>query len=215
MAKITAPFLSFGATGSLAKTLVASKWKGRPYMRRHVVPANPQTTAQTTTRTTFSNASEIWKQMGSIGVAPWDRFAQGQVLTGRNAFMGRWVETNRGQADLAAAVFSPGAKGGLPPVTLALTAGSTQITVDTTNPSAPTGWTLTAMQCIAIRDQDPETGVLFTTTEGEDAVTFNQVVLSGLTASVLYQVGAWLKWTKPDGSIAYSPSSLDSATPLV
>lgn len=212
MAKITGPLMSLGASGSLAKTLVASKWKGRPYMRQHVVPANPQSAAQSTTRNTFANASEMWKLGGPLLVAPWNRFASGQVLSGRNAFQGRFVLDNRGAADLSALVFSPGAKGGLPADSMVVTPGVGTLTVDVTEPAIPTGWTLAAAIVAAVKDQDPETGTLWNSVEGQDAATPFQVVLSSLDA-VLYRVGAWLQWTKPDGSTAYGASILSSGTP--
>jgi hypothetical protein len=46
MAKVTGPFMSLDASGTLADTLTASKWKGRNYMRQRIIPANPRTTAQ-------------------------------------------------------------------------------------------------------------------------------------------------------------------------
>lgn len=215
MAKPTAPLLSFGASGTLAKTLVYSKWKGRPYVRRHVIPANPKTVAQTLTRDTFKTANGIWKISPAIFQEPWDRFATGQVLTGRNAFISRFVSINRGLSDLLSMAFSPGAKGGLAPLTLVITPGSTQLSCVVTAPTPPSGWTLTAVQVATIRDQDPATGLLYEITAGEDLVTPYDVILTGLTASVLYAVGAWTKWAKPDGSIAYGPSILDSDTPTV
>ena len=42
--------MSLSASGSFAKTLVASIWKGRPYMRQLVTPANPRTAGQLATR---------------------------------------------------------------------------------------------------------------------------------------------------------------------
>lgn len=213
MAKPTAPLLSFGASGTLAKTMVYSKWKGRPYVRRHVIPANPKTVAQTLTRDTFGSANAIWKISPAIFQEPWDRFATGQVLTGRNAMISRFVTINRGLSDLLLMAFSPGAKGGLAPLTLVITPGSQQLSCVVTAPTPPSGWTLTAIQAAAIRDQDPATGTLYEITAGEDVSTPYDVVLTGLTASVLYAVGAWTKWAKPDGSIAYGPSILDSDTP--
>lgn len=212
MAKTTAPLLSFGASGSLAKTMVASKWKGRPYMRQHVVPANPNSTAQQSTRLAFSFASNVWKSMGSIGVAPWDRFATGQVLTGRNAMTGKFVSFVRGEADLALMQFSPGAKGGIAPSDITLTPAAGQITVDFTNPAPPTGWTLTAAQAVIIIDQDYLTPVTYLTAEDEDTVTKNQIVFAGLDAATDYVVGGWLKWAKPDGSVAYGASITKQAT---
>lgn len=213
MAKITGGLLSLGASGSIADTLTYSKWKGRPYVRQRVVPANPQSVAQQTTRGVFSNANSIWKLAPALVISPWDRFAVGQVLTGRNSFMGRWVEDNRSQADLDQMTWSPGAKGGLAPVSQVLTPGSLQITVDITEPAIPTGWSITLAAAAAIRDQDPETGVLFAITAGSDAATPFQVVLTALTASVVYQVGSWIEWLKPDGTVAYGASINGQATP--
>lgn len=216
MAKTTAPLLSFGALGTIGKTAVFSKWKGRPYVRQYVIPGNPQTAGQTLTRNTFAFANSVWKIGGSLMRAPWDRFAVGQVLTGRNAFMGRAVSVMRTEVDLLLMVFSPGAKGGLAPVSQSIVAGSLQLTSTVIAPAAPTGWTLTAAIGVAIRDQDPQSGVLFTTVEVEDLTAGPyDLVFTGLTASVLYVVSVWLKWAKPDGSIAYGASINDSETPLV
>lgn len=213
MAKTTAPLLSFGASGTIAKTAVYSKWKGRPYTRRHVVPANPQTAAQTQTRSAFAFSSNAWKVMGALGVAPWDRFAVGQVLTGRNAWMGRYVADNRGETDLAQLQMSPGAKGGLPPdnVTFVATAGGVDVTF--TNPTPPSGWTIEAVVAQAMLDQNPETGTDYGSTALENDTTFDVVSLVGLTPASLYVVGGWIRWAKPDLSIAYSVSIMGSATP--
>ena len=213
MAKITAPLLSFGASGSLAKTLVASKWKGRPYMRQHVIPANPKSVAQVLTRDAFSFAAATWKIGGPLLRAPWERFAVGQVLTGRNKFQGNFVSENRGETDLLSWNISPGAKGGLPPLTIvASSPGVNDINLLLTTPTPPTGWTLTSAQGFAIRDQDPQTGILFGTVEDEDLASTN-VLLPGLTTAVLYVCGAWLKWAKPDATVAYSVALMTSFTP--
>lgn len=212
MAKVTGGLLSLSSSGSIADTLTYSKWKGRPYVRQRVVPANPQSVAQTTTRSVFANANSIWKIAPTLLVSPWDRFATGQVLTGRNAFMGRWVEDNRGQADLDGLTWSPGAKGGLAPVSQVLTPGVGTMQVDITEPAIPTGWTITRAVAAAIREQDPETGALFTVTADEDLTTPFSIVLTGLTSTFEYQVGCWLEWAKPDGSVAYGASINGQAT---
>ncbi len=62
MAKLTGPFMSIAASGTLAKTLTASIWKGRPYMRLRVIPSNPQSVGQQTTRSvlgTFAKAARV------------------------------------------------------------------------------------------------------------------------------------------------------------
>lgn len=50
MSKVSAPFLSLDASGTVANTLTASKWKGRNYMRLRIIPANPQTAGQQAVR---------------------------------------------------------------------------------------------------------------------------------------------------------------------
>lgn len=213
MAKVTAPLLSFGGLGTIAKTAVFSKWKGRPYVRQYVIPANPQSAAQTLTRNAFGFANETWKRMGPLGIAPWDRFATGQVLTGRNKFMGNFVNENRAETDLLSWNMSPGAKGGPPLVSaVASSPGVNDILVTCVTPTPPTGWLVAATVAMAIRDQDPQSAVLYATTEDED-VGGLLPLLPSLTTAQLYVVGAWIRWTKPDLTIAYSVATMTSFTP--
>ncbi len=213
MAKPTGPLLSLGASGTLAKTMVFSKWKGRPYVRRHVIPANPQTAAQTLTRNTFAWCSGVWKNAGALTRAPWDLLASGQVLTGRNAFMGRNTNLLRSQTDLILFLASNGAKGGLAPSSIVVSvAVADEALITFTNPTPPTGWTLAATVGMAIEDQDPQTQVLFSQVELEDAATQSTINLVGLVTGNDYQVSGWLKWTKPDGAVAYGPALSDVVT---
>lgn len=209
MAKITGPLLSLSASGSIAGTLTAAKWRGRPYIRQRVIPANPQTTGQTQTRSVFSWASNVWKVMPALSVAPWNRFADGQAITGRNRYQGTTVEDNRGQADLSNYQHSIGAKGGIPPTSVVVTPATSSLTFAFTNPTPPSGWTLESAIAAVIRDQDPSSGLLYDTIAVEDDVTQNNVVISGLSNSTAYAAGAWLRWQKADGTIAYS-TSIDS-----
>lgn len=212
MAIPTAPLLSFSASGQIAKSMVFSRWKGRPYVRRYVVPSNPQSTAQTATRTVFAWGNAVWKTAPTLFQAPWDLFATGQVLAGRNAMLSSVVSNLRSQTDLALMEFSPGAKGGLAATSIVTTPGVGTLSIAFTNPTPPTGWTLISAIAAAIKDQDPSTGILYAVTAGEDSVSQATVLLSGLD-TVLYRVGAWLEWTKADGATAYGPSLLDSDTP--
>ncbi len=50
MSRVTAPFLSIAASGTIGKTLTASKWKGRAYMRLRVIPKNLRSAGQQLTR---------------------------------------------------------------------------------------------------------------------------------------------------------------------
>lgn len=90
MAKVTAPFLSLSARGSVANTLTASKWKGIKTMRQKSNPANPNTAAQQTQRSHFARLVEFWKTGDKTpDVNPsWELAAavSGKPLTALNAF---------------------------------------------------------------------------------------------------------------------------------
>lgn len=214
MAKTTAPLLSFSAGGAIAKTQVYSRWRGVPYARRYVIPANPRSTGQVLTRDVFSNLNAMWKLAPTGLQAPWDLFATGQPFTGRNAWLSKNVKLLRSQADMSDFMFSPGAKGGTPPDSITVTAGSSELTVAFTDPTTPTGWTLTAHWAAAFIDQAPD--LLFVGTlhvAEENSTPPDDVVLTGLTPTELYDVGAWIEWTKPDGTTAYSVSVGAQGTP--
>lgn len=203
MAKTVAPLLSLGAGGSIAKTVVFSKWRGIPYVRQHVIPANPNSTAQQATRNVFRTMTEMWKLMPTLGVSPWDAFATGRPFLGRNAYIGQNVGTMRGEVDQDLAVGSPGAKGGLPPTNMALTtvAGG-GIEADLSVPALPTGWTITTGTLLVWPDQDPAIAFVGPFAADSDVVPA-ALAITGL-ATVNHQCRGWLVWAKPDASVAYS-----------
>lgn len=213
MAKTTAPLLGFDAGGTVGKTVVYAKWRGIPYTRRYTVPANPNSTEQQKTRGAFAMLSEMWKFLGTISVAPWNAFATGKPLTGRNKFIGDNTAALRPQTDCNDFIGSPGAGGGVPPSVMNATAGVGTITVNTTNPTAPTGWSIVALQAMAFPDQNPTDPFGGLVAEAQSTTTpWSTVQITGLT-TVLHQVRAWLKWQKADGTFAYSVSLSDTATP--
>ena len=210
MAKITAPLLSFGARGTVAKVMTFAAWRGVNYVRQHVVPANPRSIDQVLTRDIFANMNTRWKQGGPLMRAPWDRYATGQKFVGRNAYMGQNLQAMRGEVDMDFYIGSPGAKGGLPASSIALTTvAALGIECTITAPAPPDGWTLTSGIATCFIDQTPEAVVADVIQEGEQVAIPGDVLFTGLTA-VLYQVQCWLKWEKPDTSIAYGASISDT-----
>lgn len=210
MATTTAPLLSFDARGKIADAMVFADWRGVSYVRRYVIPANPKTTAQVLTRDIFANLEVRWKQGGPLMRSPWDRFAVGQKFVGRNSYLGKNIAATRGDVNMANYIGSPGAKGGLAPTSLALTtvaAGGIEAVV--VAPAAPTGWTLTSAVCTFLKDQTPEATVTDVIVEGEDLTAPFSIDVTGLD-TVTYFVQAWLKWAKPDASVAYGASIVDS-----
>jgi len=207
VAKVTAPLLSFGASGQIAQTQVYSKWKGRPYVRRQVIPSNPQTAEQTLTRNAFTWLQNVYKLAPSLFTDPWEAYAQGKVMTGRNALTKQNLPVLREETDLTNFIGSPGALGGLPPSSIVVTPGNDQLAVAVNAPSSvPAGWTIYSAVVAVILDQDPQTDIDYVVTAGEDLTSAYSVTLTGLASAALYQVRAWLKWTRPDGLFAYSPS---------
>ena len=216
MAKVTGPLLSLGAGGSIAKTQVYSKWRGVPYVRQHVIPANPDTTDQQLTRNIFSTMNVMWKISPAGVQAPWLLYATGQPFVGRNAWLAKNVKQLYNKAaplaSMATMIGSPGAKGGTPPDAIAVSSpGAGQIDVDLTDGVAPTGWTLTAHQCFVFIDQAPDDLFASIVTFAEDTGPPPSVIsLAGL-ATGTYVICAWNKWLKADGiSVAYSASLNDT-----
>lgn len=213
MSRTVAPLLSFEASGQIAKTQVYSKWKGRPYVRRYTVPANPKTSSQMETRNTFKWLNDVWKFMPGSAVAAWQLYALNNRFTDRNGFIKVNLSELRSQTDLTNFTMSPSAGSGLAAQAMSLTAGSLSITVDLTAPALPSGWTITQAVAAAIQQQDPQTGTQFIVTAGTDDATPWSISLTGLTATQEYVVGGWFKFTKPDGTFAYGQSLMDTATP--
>lgn len=213
MARTIAPLLSFGASGAIAKTQVYAKWKGRPYARRYIIPANPNTLAQQATRSVFKWLNDAWKYMPGSAVTGWDAYALASQITSRNGWLKQNVASLIAATDLSTLIFSPSAKSGIQAAGMTVTAGVGQLTVDLTAPTLPTGWTITEADVAAIADQDPHSGTNFQFFTGSDATSPYQVILTGLTAAQLYRVGGWFKFTRQDGTFAYGQSFLGSGTP--
>lgn len=212
MARTVAPLLSFDAGGQIAKTQVYSKWKGRPYVRRYVVPANPNTLAQQSTRNAFKWLMEAWKFMPAIATQAWDLYGSSLQITDRNAWAKANTSTLRTATTLNDLIVSPAARSGIVASNMGLTPGDDQITVALTAPLLPNGWTITSAYALAIPQQNPQTAADYRMVAGDDDSSPYSIVLSGLLDATTYLVGGWFEYAKPDGSIAYGQSLQDTAT---
>ncbi len=212
MAKTTGPLLSFGASGTIAKTVVFSKWKGIPYARQRVVPSNPQSAAQSLTRNVFGFMSDMWKGAPTLLRTPWDRFAQGQALTGRNAWIGKNTAALRTEILMTDMIGSPGAKGGLAAASMSAADATGQvISVTYTMPAVPTGWSLTGGVGIAVINGDPQSNVDVEVNAATDDGISSPLSIT-VNDAANYTVSFWPVWTKPDGSLAYGPGINDDVT---
>ena len=216
MARTTAPLLSFGASGQIAKTAVYSSWKGRPYARRYTIPSNPKSDDQSLTRDLFAWLNRVWKTAPAEFTAPWDAAAKGQVLTGRNLITKQNIPILRGTllvpvVDNDDMIFCPGARAGLAAVSAEATGGDDQISVLVVAPDLPSGWTVTQAVAVAIRQQDPHDGTLYTVTSGVEADPTDPIVLTGLANAQTYVTSGWIEYLRPDGQTAYGPGVNDTA----
>lgn len=87
MVRVNAPALSLDASGSLAGTIVFSKWKGRNYVRQLVIPTNPQSGGQVGVRAMFKFLAQAWAGLGSTPQASWDDRADDMIVSPFNAFV--------------------------------------------------------------------------------------------------------------------------------
>jgi hypothetical protein len=132
-----------------------------------------------------------------------------------NAFVG---ENNRllvGASDLEFLLASPGAGGGLPPlsVTGGTGANAGEVTVTVVPPTQlPDGWTIVKAWGLAVKDQDP-TGLLTgAVVEGSDTTDPYVITIAGMGAGTLCRVMGWFEYLKDNGKTAYSVSLNDNAT---
>jgi hypothetical protein len=97
MAKVKAPLLSFEASGKLADAIVYFPWKGIDAVRQYVIPANPQSSAQTTQRGYLTNAVNDWHDTSKYDAADkeaWNRYAgiAPSPRSGFNSFVKSFID---------------------------------------------------------------------------------------------------------------------------
>lgn len=96
MAKVTAPLLSFAASGQLGKSIVFSIWKGIATARQFVVPSNPNTADQQAQRTLMTDTVNAWRRPALTAAlrAAWDALASSKALpmSGFNIFTSNLVK---------------------------------------------------------------------------------------------------------------------------
>lgn len=87
MATVVAPFLGLDASGTIGKTFTVSKWKGRLYVRKRVIPHNPKTDAQVGVRSNFAITVMMYKLLDAPSIALWEAVAAGKQHTALNDMM--------------------------------------------------------------------------------------------------------------------------------
>jgi hypothetical protein len=95
MVKVQGPMMSMGASGKLGGAMVFSKWKGRPYVRELVKPANPRSGGQVSMRAMMRFLSQEWNGLGSTEKATWAAPAAAKVVSNFNAYTSSGARLNR------------------------------------------------------------------------------------------------------------------------
>lgn len=211
MPKTVAPLLSFDARGQIGNAIVYSSWKGRQYARRYVIPANPNSSAQQDTRNTFKWLNNVWRAMPANILGGWQAYATSSRFTDRNGFIKQNLAALLGDADLTNFIFSPSAGGGMVGASLVATPGNDQVQLVITAPTLPTGWSIVQAEFAVIRQQDPQSGELYTVTSAVDATSAYDVTITGLASAQTYVCGAWFKYLKPSGEFAYGQALMTTA----
>lgn len=86
MAKLDGPLMSMGASGSIGGILTFGSNKGRNFVRQLVIPANPQSAAQTGVRSAMKWIGQEWAQLSAPNQATWETRAAQTNISPFNAF---------------------------------------------------------------------------------------------------------------------------------
>lgn len=156
MAKLTAPLFSLTASGTIANAITFSRWKGIPYARTRVVPANPNTTKQQEIRGVFHTLSEMWKRMPIEARLPFIHAVRGQPLTPRNKHVQVNAAALQNDANCDDLVMSIAGGNAIVPINAtADDAANGHVRCVCEAPAAPPGYTISYMSGVAMLDGDP------------------------------------------------------------
>lgn len=85
MATTKAPLFGLDASGSLGGSIVFSKWRGRTYVRRLSIPANPRSGLQVGMRSSMKFITQDFTNLTTAQKAAWDTLAAVTNITQLNA----------------------------------------------------------------------------------------------------------------------------------
>ena len=89
MARVSGPLHSDTASGTFAKSMTFSHWKGRPYVRECVTPSNPRFPKQVGVRAMMGFLAKAWATIGASPKASWLEAATARGISAFNEFVGQ------------------------------------------------------------------------------------------------------------------------------
>jgi len=94
MALVTGPLMSVDASGKFGGSMVFSKWKGRNYVRKLVIPQNPRDPEQVGVRSMMKFLAPLWSGLPAGTKDDYDDLALAKQISAFNAYIGenlsRW-----------------------------------------------------------------------------------------------------------------------------
>lgn len=131
MAGVKGPLFSLDASGTIGDAIVFAKWKGRNYVRRHAIPANPKSVGQVSVRAMMKFLSQYWVSLSDAEQVDWETRAAATNISPFNAFvaynMERWgryawpsKEDPAAEGGTAGTILSPTATAGSRSILLAV-----------------------------------------------------------------------------------------------
>lgn len=132
MARVNGPAFSLEASGELGRSIVFSKWKGRPYVRQFVIPMNPKSAGQQGIRSMLKFLAKAWAGLSSGIKASYGTLAASRSISPFNEYVSLnqslWRTFNppsqatpAAKAHTAATISVQTLTGGIGSVTIALT----------------------------------------------------------------------------------------------
>jgi len=85
MASTKAPLFGLDASGTIGKAITFSKWRGRTYVRKHAIPANPKSGLQVGMRAAMKFITQAWAGFAAGIQDDWATLAAPDNITYLNA----------------------------------------------------------------------------------------------------------------------------------
>lgn len=173
MALVNGPLMSMDASGSVAKAITFSKWKGRNYVRQLIKPHNPKTAAQLGVRAAMKFLTQGWAAIKAASESSYLTLADAAKISPFNEYirqnLRRW-RMGEGLTQSFPAAETPTAV----TITMGLTGGQRNIEVSVDPSAATDGWGIAIYRdtaeittanwnnCIAIVPIDGTNAVIYT-----------------------------------------------------
>lgn len=184
MARVTGPFLSLGARGTLAGALTASNWKGINTMRIKGNPSNPKTTNQMKARAFFAMGGKVTKASDVAGdLAAYIRTVTPAQQSWASYFVREMIGTNAANVEAAKTAYNTVGNSTIKGYfdDAASQVGLEAVDLDgTANTQVPAGLALWAAYVAAYRLGSPDAATVVTSASEANVFAFTEALTGTL-----------------------------------